>query len=59
MDTNSPYEQLTDEECVTMCMICVARGVAVPCYVEDRVKSLGIWKLIMGSTDGYRYENHS
>lgn len=54
MDTNM-LETLTDAECVSMCMECVARGVAIPASVKERVQKLGIWKLIVGATHDYRY----
>lgn len=51
-------ENLTDEECVQMCLGCLATGVAIPCVVERRVKELGIWRLLVGAAnDAFRYES--
>lgn len=58
MNTTDHYEDLTDEECVSMCMSCVARGVDIPDAVRRRVQQLGIWKLIIGATDDYRLDQH-
>lgn len=52
-------ENLTNEECIQMCLECLARDVAIPCVVERRVKELGIWKLLVGAAnDVYRYESY-
>lgn len=60
MDTTNQFDSLSDEECVSMCMSCLARGVAIPEAVRRRVQQLGIWKLIVGATNGtYQYERDS
>lgn len=51
-------KNLTNEECVQMCLECLAMEVAIPRVVERRVKELGIWKLLVGASNGaYRYES--
>lgn len=52
-------ENLTNEECIQMCLECLAVDVAIPRVVERRVKELGIWKLLVGAAnDAYRYESY-
>lgn len=55
MDYMDTYENLTDEECVSLCMSCIARGVAIPQTVRTRVQKLGIWKLIVGAADEHHW----
>lgn len=50
-------ENLTNEECVQMCLECLAMEVAIPRVVEHRVKELGIWKLLVGASNAYRCES--
>lgn len=50
-------ENLTNEECIQMCLECLAMEVAIPRVVEQRVKELGIWKLLVGASNAYRCES--
>ena len=50
-------ENLTNEECIQMCLECLAMEVAIRRAVERRVKELGIWKLLVGANNAYRCES--